>query len=580
MERLALRRDDRIVTASSSVAICTPTDQPPYLPEIHPMLALPAEPTIPTGGSRSGRRSHRALAIATAVFALVAIAACSAKGEGSSDVGSGRADTIRGALATTVNPDPDVYFALEGVMITSAVYDPLVRQVGDTQDVEGVLAESWTVSDDGLTYTFTLRDGLRFSDGSDLTAPDLVASFQRRIDLQELPSIMLAGVAGFDAPDDSTFVVTLAAPDHGFLLRLGSAWGPVATNPEVIAQNAGSDHASTYLRTHGAGSGPYVIESMDADSGAVLVRNENYWGDAAPTERIELPVVSSASTAQLQVEQGDLDFAQYVSPDTATKLSDSDQVSLFTSSAFNMAMYQVNTARVPFDDPAFRSAVVGAIPFDEIVDDVYGNWGSPADSYGPAAITADDVPFDPPQDPAALRSAVAALPAEVRSSTVTLGYLGTDSGGQARVTAIVGDVLRTAGLTVEEVPMTEAQFVSLFTDPQSGPHMALTVQPADGGGPDNWFRAFYSTAGSLNWNGAGTSEGDAIIDAANSTPWNQPYPLADLNALSGILDAQLATFPVANVDNIWVVSPVLSGMATPLGDPQALVLSQLKLGSG
>lgn len=521
----------------------------------------------------------RSVGLVFVSLVMVAAAACSSGSDTDSDAGtSGATDTIRGALATTVNADPDIYFALEGVMITSAVYDPLVRQVDDTQDVEGILAESWTVSDDGLVYTFTLRDGLTFADGSDLTAEDLVASFQRRIDLQDLPSTLLAGVVDFAAPDESTFVVTLGAPDHGFLLRLGSPWGPVATNPEVVEANAGDDLASSYLRTNGAGSGPYVIESFDPDTGAVLVRNEEYWGEPATTPRIELDVITSPATAQLQVEQGDLDFAQYVSPDTATSLEDSESVSLFTSDGINMAIYQLNTLRPPFDDAEFRTAVVSAIPFQEIVDEVYGEWGSPAGSYGPDSVTPDNAPFDPPQDPSALEAAVAALPDAVRESDIEIGFLAADSGGQARITAIVGDALRSSGLSVQEVPLTEGQFIESFTDPAGGPHMVLTVQPADGGGPDNWFRSFYSTIGSLNWNGAGTPESDAIIDTANSTSWDQPYPFDDLDALSPVLDAQFATFPVANVKNIWIVNPRLTGMATPLSDPQALVLARLGLG--
>jgi len=517
-----------------------------------------------------------------AIVATFTLAVSCSASESADDNGSAGSDptTITGAIATTINPDPDVYFAMEGVMITSAVYDPLVRQLPDSQVVEGVLAESWTISDNGLTYTFTLRPDLTFADGSPLVAADVRAAFQRRLDVAQIPASLIAGIASVEAPSDDTVVIELSAPDHTFLLRLGGPWGPVVTNPEVLAENAGDDFGQTFLRTNSAGSGPYVIDSFAADEEVVLVRNENYWGEPAPTERIELKVISSASTAQLQVEQGDLDFAQYVSPESATSLEDNQSVSVVQSPGINMAIYQINTAKAPFDDPEFRNAVVSAIPFDDIVSDVYGKWATQAVSYGPVSLTPSNAGLELPSDQQALDDAIAQLPGEQRSRTFQLAYLAADNGGQARITTYVGDALRSAGLEVEEIPLTEAALLEFFSTPETGPDMVLTVQPSDGGGPDNWFRQFYSTTGPLNWNGAGTPEGDAIIDGANATPVNEDYPLEDLDAMTPILDDQLATFPVADVPNIWIVNPELRGMETMLGNNQAFLLTKLSLDEG
>ncbi|MBX9918421.1 MAG: ABC transporter substrate-binding protein, partial [Mycolicibacterium frederiksbergense] len=234
------------------------------------------------------------------------IAACGGSGGGA---GSGTVTLRMPFLADMQIPDPDIMYEGEGVQVMESAYEGLVRYESDTGKIIAGLATSWAVSDDQLTYTFTLQPGVKFHDGTDADAEAWVKSFQRRGEINQGPAYMVAGVAATGAPDPTTFVVTLAEPNNAFMHYLACPWQPFAVSPTAVAANAvGDDLAQGWLKTHDAGTGPYTIAEFVPGSHYTLQAFPDYWGGAPAFETIRIEITPSISSQKLQLDSGAFDI--------------------------------------------------------------------------------------------------------------------------------------------------------------------------------------------------------------------------------------------------------------------------------
>jgi peptide/nickel transport system substrate-binding protein len=153
------------------------------------------------------------------------IAAC---GGGSGGSGGGTLTLRMPFLADMQVPDPDIMYEGEGVQVMESAYEGLVRYKPGTSDIIPGLAKSWTVSEDQLTYTFTLQPGVKFHDGTIADAESWTKSFQRRLEINQGPAYMVTGVAKTEAPDPTTFIVTLKEPNNAYLHYMACPWQPLA----------------------------------------------------------------------------------------------------------------------------------------------------------------------------------------------------------------------------------------------------------------------------------------------------------------------------------------------------------------
>src|SRR4051812_17210192 len=134
-------------------------------------------------------------------------------------------------------PDPDTYMG-EGMQVVQSCYEGLLDYVPGTATFRGQLAEKWEVSSDLLTYTFHLKPGVKFHDGTPADAASWVKSFQRRLDRNQGPAYMIAFVESTSAPDPTTFVIKLKEPNNAYLHYLACPWKPFAVSPTAIAANS------------------------------------------------------------------------------------------------------------------------------------------------------------------------------------------------------------------------------------------------------------------------------------------------------------------------------------------------------
>lgn len=275
----------------------------------------------------------------------------------------------------TASLDPARSFETLPSIIHKATYDTLVTFPPDS--VESVipnLAKEWTISEDGLTYTFTLDERAKFADGSPVTAADVVYSFNRTKNISGNPSFLAETIASVEAPDDATVVLTLTAPDPSILAKL--VFGAFSVvNQEVVAANGGDDSADaatvdtaeTYLNSTSAGSGPYVLEKWEPSVETVLVRNENYWGDAPAIERVIFRNIPEAATQKIQLEAGDIDIAFDLSADQVPALQGNADVTVFEGLSDTLIFLKANNnpeVGGAMSDPLVQQAVRYALDYE------------------------------------------------------------------------------------------------------------------------------------------------------------------------------------------------------------------------
>jgi peptide/nickel transport system substrate-binding protein len=259
----------------------------------------------------------RLLVVAVASAALLLTACSSSSKSTNSGTPTSGSTAAPGVTApATVNlgfvadmqvPDPDVFYEIEGNVVTTSTYEGLVQYDNGTSKIVPSLATSWDIAPDGMTYTFHLRSNVPFHDGSGtLTSSDVKTSFSRRTALGAVsaPGYMLADVASYDTPDPQTFVVHLKNPVSAFMDYLAAPYGPKVEDAKGLAANAGSDNAQTYLKTHDLGTGPFTMSEFKPGDHYTLSAVPNYWGGKPQISQIHIGILPDISTQQLEFQNG------------------------------------------------------------------------------------------------------------------------------------------------------------------------------------------------------------------------------------------------------------------------------------
>ena len=222
--------------------------------------------------------------------------------------------------------DPAEIFEFSGAEYAANTYDRLINyDVDNVSDIFGGIAESWKISDDGLTYTFNIRKGVTFASGNKLSADDVVFSLRRVILLDKSPAFILSQF-GFTPEnvettitktDDYTVKIVIDKPyaPTFFLYCLTSTAGSVVDMKEVMAHEKDGDLGYNWLKTAYAGSGPYTLKTWKASETLTLDANMNYWGGAPKLKRVIIRHINESANQRLLLEKGDIDIARNLRPD-------------------------------------------------------------------------------------------------------------------------------------------------------------------------------------------------------------------------------------------------------------------------
>lgn len=300
-----------------------------------------------------------------------------------------------GRYADSLFLDPVQNDANVDIWILSNMYDTLLMPTADGQGVEAGLATEWSVAEDGLSVALTLRDGIMFSDGTPITAQDVVWSLDRARNPENgIWNFLLASIASVEATDDRTVTLTLSQPDPAILPALtvfNSAILPQAAF-EAAAGETDVEKAQAFSEAH-IGSGPFVLESWDRGSSMRLVRNEHYWdvgedGEPLPyLDGITFEVIPDDATRILRLQSGEIDGAELIPFARVAELQATDgiQMELFPSTRVEYITLNVRPEiegeENPLADPLVRQAMNYAANKDAIVQIVTFGVGTPQTSY-------------------------------------------------------------------------------------------------------------------------------------------------------------------------------------------------------
>lgn len=251
------------------------------------------------------------------------------------------------------------------------------------------LAESWDVSDDGLVYTFHLKDGFKFASGAPVDAEAVRYSLQRVMDMAGCGRFFLTDghldpviIKSIEAPDARTVVISLNAPNGNMLGDLATHAAGIV-DPAVVEANGGVTPGAPneYMASHVAASGPFDMAAYTPNQSIRLVRNPNYGAEPAKPEAVTVNWITAAPTLLLQARTGQADVTYDLSKQAAStlKTNPGTRVIAFSNPFAQQLMMRNNTA--PWDNKLVREAAALAIPYEDIIKKIAYGWGTAY--YGP-----------------------------------------------------------------------------------------------------------------------------------------------------------------------------------------------------
>lgn len=309
------------------------------------------------------RTPHRLLS-ATLALGLGLLTACSS-GEGV-DVGGGagagngasEGGVLRAAIAGEPDQlDPHKTSSYNSFQVLENVYDTLVEPDENLQ-MQPSLATEWTTSDDQLTWTFTLRDDVTFSDGSPLDSEDVVYSFNRIIDEELNSSWKFTTVKSIKAPDPTTVVVELTDPTPNLLANVGGFKG--------VGIVEKSNVESGDIQRQPVGSGPFQVAEYTSGDSIELVRNEEYWGEAPKLDGVTFTFVKDPTVALQNLQSGEVHWTDNLPPQQVGSLMESAEILVESAPSTDYWYMALNHKREPFDDVKVRRAVAFALDREAI----------------------------------------------------------------------------------------------------------------------------------------------------------------------------------------------------------------------
>ncbi len=235
-------------------------------------------------------------------------------------------------------------------------YESLLDVNDDLASLRPVLATSWSVSKDGKTYTFKLREGVKFSDGTPFDAAAVKQSVERAQGLKKAAFLWIKPVAKVETPTSHTVVFHLEQPSNMFLPGLRFL---LIVSPKALKEQDKGDQTQGWLRDHTAGTGPYVLEKWEPNIIHVGKRNPLYWRGwpAGKFTTINLRHIYEPETQRLMVEKGELDFSENVTTDALPALKRNPNLTVYEKLGTSLMVTYLNTNVAPTKDLRVRKAL-------------------------------------------------------------------------------------------------------------------------------------------------------------------------------------------------------------------------------
>jgi len=383
---------------------------------------------------------------------VVAAAGCGGGGSSSSGGGGGKGGTLVFAGASDpVVLDGALVSDGESIRVIQQIFDGLVSLKPGTTEIQPALAESWDASPDGKTWTFHLRDGVTFHDGTDFNAAAVCTNFDRWYNFKgsfqnssatyywqtvfggfkknEPENKSLGGslFASCTAQDDKTAVIKLTKPSASFLGALSLSSFGIAS-PKALA-DYGADQGKvdsdgvfhptgTFGTEHPIGTGPFKFDSWTRGDKLTLDRYDDYWGEKAKIDKLIFrPIADNAARLQA-LQSGEIQGYDLVEPQDVDTIKGDSNLQILDRPAFNVGYVGINQDFKPFDNPKVRMALAYGLDRQAVVDSFYAGRGVVAKEFMPPEVVgySDDVTeytYDPAKAKQLLTEAGVSMPVKV-----------------------------------------------------------------------------------------------------------------------------------------------------------------------
>ncbi len=419
---------------------------------------------------------------------------------------------LSGNLIAAIAGEPDqldphktsAYFSFQ---VLENVFDTLVEPDEDLR-MRPALAESWQVSADQRVWTFRLRPGLTFHDGSPLTADDVVFSYRRIIDEHLTNVDRLSAVTEVTAVDPLTVRITVARPTPNLLTNLGGFKGM------AIVQRANVETGR--IATHPVGTGPFEFRGARSGDSITLVANDDHWAGPPRLNGVTFRFISEPATALSALQAGEIDWTDAIPTQRVTQLRNDDSLTLAVTPSNDYWYLALNHARAPWHDLRVRRAIAFGIDREAIVT---------ATGYGTATANQLAIPpgdfwythydryrYDLDRARALLDEARAAGvdPPRRLDMLVTGDYPQTVTAAQ-----IIADNVAPLGITVD---IRTVDFATWLDEQNNGTFDMLMMGWLGNIDPDDYYYAQHHTDGASNAQRFSDPEVDRLLDAARAEP--------------------------------------------------------------
>lgn len=362
--------------------------------------------------------------------------------------------------------DPASSFSSENVILQN-VYETLTRFDASTEEVSGVLAESWESNEDSTVWTFNLRPDVTFHDGTAMNADAVIGSLQRTFDLGLGASFILFPVDTMEAVDDLTVQFNLAYPAPMDLV-MSAQYGAY-----IISQEAQAQDGDWFNTGNEGGTGAYTISEYNPNLNTMLTRYEDYWGgwSDGQFETVDVQLIEDPVLAEQMVRGGEADYTYNLAFDVYDSLDAADGLTTVRSESMTNLFGLLNHERL---SPEIREALVLSFPYDDIADNLYGGEGTRSKGIIPQAVWGSD-PDLAVKDTDLDAAATILANAGVTDLSVTYSY---DAGGteQQQIGEVWAANLATIGVELVLEPLTfDARWEIQQNDPANSADIFVMV---------------------------------------------------------------------------------------------------------
>jgi len=455
---------------------------------------------------------------------LLASAAAGALALGLAVAGPATADTLvtMNTVQIFQTVDPAKISDYTDYMAAVNLYDGLVG-VDYAGNITPELASSWDVSADAKEVTYHLKPDAHFSDGTPVTAKDVVYTFERLLKINQGPANLFADVlkpGSVTAVDDHTVKFTLSKTYAPFVTTVPAVF---ILNSKVVEANKGTDDGQTYLSTHTAGAGGYLLKSWDRGSQMTIVRDPKYYGGWKdhPIDTVHWVITNDEATVKSMAASGELTMSsQYQSPETYDALKGMDRFKIVKQDTAVAFYIKLNTKAKPTDDIHIRKALACATDYDTIRNTIVpgGELNGPlpkafADYY------ASDLPA-PKFDLDCAKAEVAKSKyAGQTPIPITLQYV-SGTKFEEDIALLMQSNLEQVGFKVTAQPDPWNRVTELATKLETSPAMSEVFFGPTYPSPDSMFFTQYDSKAAGTWSSLEWLQNpdiDALIEKARST---------------------------------------------------------------